>query len=528
MGKRQHQKDKMYLTCTEWTYVYGGRRPDQDLEDEVRQKFRRLPYDHCALSLQPFHHPYCNQLGYQFDIVHIVPFLKKFGKDPVSGEALDAKQLVKLNYTRNNEGFYHCPVMFKTFNENSHIVAIKTTGNVFSYEAVEELNIKTKNFRDLINDETFSKKDIITIQDPMNADKMNAADFYHFKNRLQWLDEEDTSNPNFRIKKMDMITKATLEELSKSETNFLPSTSKSERTFEEKASDTVNAAPYSTGRAAASLTSTVMEPHTKVEAALLSDDTIKYQKVNKKGYLQLQTSLGTLNFELYCDQAPKACDNFIRHCRNGYYDNTVFHRLIKNFMVQGGDPAGTGKGGESVFGAPFEDEFRQHLSHTGRGILSMANSGPNTNKSQFFITFRSCKHLDKKHTVFGRLVGGLDTLEKIEKSKVDEKDRPLEPITVLKSIIYVDPFAEIIDNLAAERNKLQEERAQAAAKAAKPKPAAKEFRSGVGAFIDLSSLNKDETGSQANVQSNDLVSGANAKKSKNSASVNFGDFSSWA
>jgi len=112
-------------------------------------------------------------------------------------------------------------------------------------------------------------------------------------------------------------------------------------------------------------------------------------------------------------------------------------------MIQGGDPTGTGSGGESAWGEPFDDEFRASLHHEGRGVLSMANSGPNTNKSQFFITFRSCKHLDEKHTVFGRVVGGLETLSEIERIETDNKDKPIEDINFISAQVFTDPYEEL-------------------------------------------------------------------------------------
>lgn len=131
--------------------------------------------------------------------------------------------------------------------------------------------------------------------------------------------------------------------------------------------------------------------------------------------MQLQTSVGNLNVELHCDMAMRTSWNFLTLCKRGYYNNTKFHRLIPGFMVQGGDPTGTGMGGESAFnGRSFKDEFDTRLSHDTRGILSMANSGPCTNKAQFFITFKETKYLDNKHTVFGKVVGGLATLDRIE------------------------------------------------------------------------------------------------------------------
>lgn len=354
--------------------------------------------------------------------------------------------------------------------------------------------------------------------------------FLNFK----WQEEEDVSDPNYRFRKMDAITKSTLAELEKSQdaAQAGTSTSKSETKVSAKA-DIFNAANYSTGRAAASLTSTVMEPITKVEAAILSDDAIKYQRVKGKGYCQLITSVGTLNLELQCDQTPKACDNFLRLCRSGYYDGTIFHRLIKNFMVQGGDPTGTGKGGQSIFGAPFEDEFRQHLSHSGRGILCMANSGPDTNKSQFYLTFRSCKHLDKKHTVFGRLVGGMETLEKIEKAPCDAKDRPLEAISIKSSVIFKDPFEDVLSNITEERSKLESARKGAQEKA-KPKLAAKQYRAGVGSFIDLSTLTGREeasnllsSSSSPNASSTTSSSSSSANKKISAGTSKFGNFQAW-
>ena len=115
--------------------------------------------------------------------------------------------------------------------------------------------------------------------------------------------------------------------------------------------------------------------------------------------VQLQTSTGTVTVELYDQHAPRTCRNFQELARKGYYDGTLFHRIIPDFMVQGGDPTGTGRGGESIYGRKFEDEIARDLSHSGAGILSMANAGPNTNGSQFFITLAPTPHLDGKHVL---------------------------------------------------------------------------------------------------------------------------------
>jgi peptidyl-prolyl cis-trans isomerase-like protein 2 len=125
----------------------------------------------------------------------------------------------------------------------------------------------------------------------------------------------------------------------------------------------------------------------------------------KKGYVRLHTTHGDVNIELHCDLAPRTCENFITLCVAEYYDGVSFHRSIKNFMVQGGDPTGTGSGGQCIWGEKFKDEICDKLQHTGRGVVSMANSGPGTNGSQFFILYKSARHLDGKHSVFGTVVG---------------------------------------------------------------------------------------------------------------------------
>merc|ERR1712210_220568 len=123
--------------------------------------------------------------------------------------------------------------------------------------------------------------------------------------------------------------------------------------------------------------------------------------------------------------APRTAKNFRELCSRGYYDGVVFHRIIPNFMIQGGDPTGTGRGGESIYGRKFEDEQSslRSLKHTGAGILSMANSGPDTNGSQFFITLAPTNWLDGKHTIFGRVQSGMRTVKMIGQSETDTDDR---------------------------------------------------------------------------------------------------------
>mmetsp|Transcript_12389 Transcript_12389/g.34796 ORF Transcript_12389/g.34796 Transcript_12389/m.34796 type:complete len:620 (-) Transcript_12389:303-2162(-) len=145
----------------------------------------------------------------------------------------------------------------------------------------------------------------------------------------------------------------------------------------------------------------------------------------------MHTTKGDIKLKLYPDECPKTVENFTVHARNGYYDNLIFHRIIKGFMIQTGDPLGDGTGGQSIWGEEFEDEFDRSLRHDRPGVLSMANAGPNTNGSQFFFTTVPTPWLDNKHTVFGRVVKGMDVVQNIEKVKTDKNDKPFEDVKIV-------------------------------------------------------------------------------------------------
>lgn len=180
-----------------------------------------------------------------------------------------------------------------------------------------------------------------------------------------------------------------------------------------------------------------METASKVDAV----PTVKKEGV----YFELavgEKEVGRVEMELFKDKVPKTCDNFEGLCvgkkdeKTGRtfkpYMGTVFHRLIPGFMVQGGDyENGDGTGGESIWGGKFEDENFSGGSHRGAGILSMANAGPNTNGSQFFITLGDAPHLDGKHVVFGRVTGGMDIIEKLAQIRTDDTDRPLMDVMII-------------------------------------------------------------------------------------------------
>ncbi|KAJ2722248.1 Peptidyl-prolyl cis-trans isomerase cyp15 [Coemansia sp. Benny D115] len=153
----------------------------------------------------------------------------------------------------------------------------------------------------------------------------------------------------------------------------------------------------------------------------------------------LRTTLGDIQLTLFPELAPKAVENFVTHAQNGYYNGVIFHRVIKRFMIQTGDPLGNGTGGESIWGRNFEDEFTPQLRHDRPYTLSMANAGRCTNGSQFFITtIDSAPWLDDKHTIFGRATGGADVIHSIESSKTDKNDKPFEDVSIMNIQIKFD------------------------------------------------------------------------------------------
>lgn len=185
----------------------------------------------------------------------------------------------------------------------------------------------------------------------------------------------------------------------------------------------------------------------------------------KKGFVRMSTNMGDLNLLLDCDYAPKTCYNFLLHCENGYYDHTIFHRNIMSFMIQGGDPKGTGHGGKCAWttkNGKFEDEFHKLLKHDERGVLAMANSGPDTNGSQFYILYQPAPQLDDRHSVFGRLVGGMEVLNRMEEVPVNEEtDRPLKRIEILKTTVYQNPFNDPLPHqIKAEEERKKKEIAE--------------------------------------------------------------------
>ncbi|XP_032218744.2 spliceosome-associated protein CWC27 homolog isoform X2 [Nematostella vectensis] len=172
---------------------------------------------------------------------------------------------------------------------------------------------------------------------------------------------------------------------------------------------------------------------------------IYIQEPPTNGKVLLVTSVGDIDIELWGKETPKACRNFIQLCLEGYYDNTIFHRIVKGFCIQGGDPTGTGLGGENIYGqSGFKDEFHQRLKFNRRGLVAMANSGPNDNRSQFFFTLDRTDELNGKHTIFGKVTGNtIYNMIKMADMEVDDNDHPLYPPKVIRTEVLSNPFDDI-------------------------------------------------------------------------------------
>ncbi|XP_029413677.1 spliceosome-associated protein CWC27 homolog [Nannospalax galili] len=194
---------------------------------------------------------------------------------------------------------------------------------------------------------------------------------------------------------------------------------------------------------------------------------IYIQEPPTNGKVLLKTTAGDIDIELWSKEAPKACRNFIQLCLEAYYDNTIFHRVVPGFIVQGGDPTGTGTGGESIFGAPFKDEFHSRLRFNRRGLVAMANAGPHDNGSQFFFTLGRADELNNKHTIFGKVTGDtVYNMLRLTEVDIDGEERPRNPHKIKSSEVLFNPFDDIIPR---EIKKLKKEKPEEEVKKLKPK-----------------------------------------------------------
>ncbi|XP_053303995.1 spliceosome-associated protein CWC27 homolog [Spea bombifrons] len=185
---------------------------------------------------------------------------------------------------------------------------------------------------------------------------------------------------------------------------------------------------------------------------------IYIQEPPTSGKVLLKTTAGEIDIELWSKEAPKASRNFVQLCLEGYYDNTIFHRVVPDFIVQGGDPTGTGSGGESIYGKPFKDEFHSRLRFIRRGLVAMANAGPHDNGSQFFFTLGRADELNGKHTVFGKVTGDtIYNLLRLTEVDIGENERPVNPHKIKSTEVLFNPFDDIVPRVLKKTKKEKQE-----------------------------------------------------------------------
>ncbi|KAF8912974.1 cyclophilin-like domain-containing protein [Gymnopilus junonius] len=513
--------NKLYITHAEHAGLHGSHSASigYKAKQEAPHPGARTPFDCCALSFQPFSHPVLARnpdgTGNVFDLVNIIPWLKQHNNtNPITQEPLNPSDLITLHYSRKEAtGEIHDPISFKSFNEHSHVVAIATTGNVFLAESI-------KGGKDLVADVPFKKTDVVTLQNPHGL--------------------PSASVPNVvATKKAEAVPTAK------------PAAQPAVTTLKSKEQVPWNISPYSSGLAGASLTSTSVDVTQGASSKLLWDEEeMMFEDISKppkgkgkekdvgkrRAYVRVVTSLGgaSLNLELYCEKAPKTCYNFLMLARAGKYNDCLFHRLVPGFMIQTGDPTGTGSGGESYWGTPFRDEhdLKNAAKHDSRGILAMANKGANTNGSQFYITFKDTPHLDKKHTVFGKLVGGEDVLDALENIPVKPgTDRPAKTVRITEVIIYQDPFEDYKKRLAKKLAKRAEASSADATRKEEKKDDVNWFGTKIGAenrSFSFGATGSSGIGKYLNVKRPQVdVIDAGPDEPKKKRKIGFGDFEGW-
>ena len=379
MGRNQHSKDRMFVTATEHARDGGGYKKKREGKLEGS-----LPFECCALSLLPFESPCCARDGVLFDALQLLPFVKERGKSPVTGASLRVKDVLRLHMAKNGDGHWHCPVTCKAFNNFTKVVAVATTGNVFSYEAVRELCLKRGQLADLLDGTPFAKADLVMIHDPEDAAlcaRRDLANFAHLREEREKRDAQlATSRPEDHIRTSDS-SRAVLDEAKRNVAAAEEARSAKEaakrladadpdlprnrglteaflrvRALGATTDEILKGSKLTSGATSGSFTSSALSVETSARLRDATEDELKTARwkrlrgLRKKGYAQLRTSHGNLNVEIHADMVPRAAENFLGLCAKGYYDGSPFHRVVRHFVAQAGDPTGAGTGGESLWG----------------------------------------------------------------------------------------------------------------------------------------------------------------------------------
>jgi len=536
----KRQKEKLYASTREYRENRGS--------SQKETRVRSLPFSHCALSLNAFTTPVCNYQGIVFDASQLIAFVKEHGKDPVTGKAMTRKDIITLNMEKDN-GEWQCPILGKALTDRTAVIAIvqpnnRSTANVYSKQAYQELNVKAKNYEDLVSGVKFDKKrDVLILNDPDNPEwnqRRNISQFYHIRHsrELAQGDEKSTVNQTLtgtRILEKVAKRKLATDEAFKTATKRQVASDANLRNVQKTivvdgvevallASD-VTGVQYTTAGSAVGLTSTSNTSSKLNEQREATPDEIieaqcqQLRLLKEKATVILQTSHGNVSFQLHADIAPRTVLNFVQLCKEGAYNDTVFHRLIPKFMIQGGKRS---ENDTSYWDGTIPDEFDDRLKHDSTGVLSMANAGPGTGKRQFFVTFDACPHLDRKHSVFGKVIEGIEIVKGWENIQTDKKDVPNEDVRIRCVQVIRDPTVQAILNEGRRLEAIVRKRLSSS-------PSSKSQTTGdsmptkgavaVGKYLKVKKTSLDDTHDIDTIK-------APARKQKKQAS-SFGNFDGW-
>lgn len=482
------------------TYYELIQRNLENNEDSYKTKINYLPFNYCSLSLHPFTNPVCDEKGNIFEKKYIINYLSKYHKNPIDYSQLSIKNLTNLNFYKGNNNKYCCPITLKEYSENTKIVIIKETGNVYSYEAYLELNKNIKNFKDLLNDQKFDPKNVIIINDPNNKKIINNFKFIKNKEELDYINNliynneeilnekketvnlpsnykkiiEDYEKDNSieKIKKLEIIEqinlgknyldKEYLNKIKKNyEENFLPifKLLKEKIKHKENINEIKNLINFNSN-----IFLFFLKENNLYKKYLNLNENSNYNpnfdelrniyyniiKKNKmKGYIKFYTNFGNLNIEIFSDLVPIASENFIELCEEKIYLNKKFNRLLHNYSIsiENFDIK------ENYFGKSFNNENNNFYSHNEKGLLCMINNENNVNNYKFLITLSNEKKEKNKNTIFGKILDDLKILDIFNSIKT-ENTKPIYEIKINKIEIYKNPFREVIKDLIYNEIKL--------------------------------------------------------------------------
>lgn|SRR3990167_1557785 len=427
MGKHRHTKDRLFVTQTEHQTEWGGKKAP------AQAPLPRLSFGFCPLSLQPYSDPVCTPEGNVFDVVSLVPYVKKFGRNPVTGTPLRLDQIFKLKMSKDDDENYICPVSKKVLTDSTKIVAIRGSGVVYAASTVEELNKKPKFFCDLMTGQKFSPADIITIQDPMDVKSRLMENFDYIRNNLE-VDgdesEEDAENqPNVDHTALGKRILNMAEE--KSKVYAMEQAAKAaavpkrvivpleqEISVEDFIAERRDLKDWrhekeGTGRLASSVTSSYMKLSTSEEKRPLTElEMLQYiwlevKKAHMKGYAQIITNVGELNVLLFTDQAARTCFSFMELAYKGKLKAVKFRSLIPGTILNVGSYGQTDK-------VMFETLDRsEKLLHKRPGLLTVNTMG---SLSTFGITLSESEILDRTNTIFGEIKHNFELVDLVDAS----------------------------------------------------------------------------------------------------------------